>query len=252
MSRRSFVAGNWKMNKTPAEARVLALELRARLEGVDTCDIAVCPTHLSVSVVAEVLKGSQIAVGGQHIFWEKSGAYTGEVSAPMLAASGCTYTIVGHSERRQYFGETNETVNKRLKAALNSKLKVILCVGESKEERLNNATQRVVQRQVEDGLIGLTPENLECVTLAYEPIWAIGTGLTATPIQAQEVHSFIRGLIRLGFGTGIAERLRIQYGGSVKPDNANELLSQPDIDGALVGGASLVVGDFEAIVRAAK
>ena len=252
MSRRSFVAGNWKMNKTPDEARALALDLRSRLEGIKDCDVAVCPTHLCIAAVAEALRGTPIAVGGQHIFWEKSGAFTGEVSAPMLVAAGCSYTIVGHSERRQYFGETDETVNKRVKAALNATLKVILCVGETKDERLKNVTEQVVKRHVEGGLAGLKPEDLASVTIAYEPVWAVGTGLTATPAQAQEVHAFIRGLVRSGFGMGIADGLRIQYGGSVKADNARELLSQPDIDGALVGGASLVAGDFEKIVRAAK
>jgi triosephosphate isomerase (TIM) len=251
MARRSFVAGNWKMNKTPEEGRALAADLRKRLEGYGNCDIAVCPTFLSIPAVAETLKGSNIAIGAQNLYWEKSGAFTGEISGPMLMDAGCSYVLIGHSERRQYFGETDATVNKRLKAALHFKMKAIVCVGELKEDRLNNNTEQVVLKQVDTALEGLTPADLEYVTIAYEPVWAIGTGLTATPVQAQEIHAFIRSLVRMRFH-GAADGLRIQYGGSVKADNAKELLGQPDIDGALVGGASLVAADFEAIVKAAK
>jgi triosephosphate isomerase len=250
--RRSFVAGNWKMNKTPAEARALAKDLRSRLEGYGQCEIAVCPTYLAISAVVDEVKGSNIAVGGQDLFWEKAGAYTGAISGPMLVAAGCEHVIAGHSERRQYFGETDATVNKRIKAALAAGLKVIACVGETKDERLNNITENVIRTQIEGGLAGLKPDEMAHITLAYEPVWAIGTGLTATPAQAQEVHAFIRALILNQFGSGVSDALRLQYGGSVKPDNAKELLSQPDIDGALVGGASLVASDFEAIVKAAK
>jgi triosephosphate isomerase (TIM) len=252
MSRRSFVAGNWKMNKTPDEAKALAADVRARLEGYGKCEIAVCPTFLAIGPVVDALNGTNIGVGGQNLFWEKSGAYTGEISGPMLVAAGCKYVIVGHSERRQYFGETDQTVNKRIKAGLANKLKVIACVGETKDERLNNITEQVVKRQVEGGFDGLKAEEMADITIAYEPVWAIGTGLTATPAQAQEVHAFIRALVRVKFGGSVADSIRIQYGGSVKPDNAKELLSQPDIDGALVGGAALVAADFEAIVKAAK
>lgn len=252
MGRRSFVAGNWKMNKTPDEGKALALELRGKLEGYGKCDVAVCPTYLAIPAAVEALRGTNIAVGAQNMFWEKSGAYTGEISGPMLVAAGCTCVIVGHSERRQYCGESDETVNKRIKAALSYKLKVIACVGETKDERQNNVTEQVIRKQIEGGLMGLKAEEMATITIAYEPVWAIGTGLTASPAQAQEVHAFIRALIRAKFGTGVADALRIQYGGSVKADNAKDLLSQPDIDGALVGGASLVAGDFEAIVKAAK
>jgi triosephosphate isomerase (TIM) len=250
--RRSFVAGNWKMNKTPDESRTLAADLRLRLEGYSKCDVAVCPVSISIPAVVQALAGTNLAVGAQNVYWEKSGAYTGEVSGPMLVNAGCQYVIVGHSERRQFFHETDESVNKRLKAALSYKLKVIVCVGESKDERTHNITEQVVRRQIEGGLVGLSAADMAAVTIAYEPIWAIGTGLTASPLQAQQVHEFIRGLLREKFGAPIAESIRIQYGGSVKPDNAKELLSQPDIDGALVGGASLVAADFEAIVKAAK
>ncbi len=252
MPRRSYVAGNWKMNKTPEEARALALELRARLEGAAACDISVFPPYLAIAAVVESLRGTHVTVGAQNGFWEKSGAYTGEVSPAMLAAAGCQSVIVGHSERRQYFGETNETLNKRLKAALQHKLKAVVCVGETKDERLKNATDEVVKRHIEGALNGIKPEDMADITIAYEPGGAIGAGLPATPAQAQAVHALIRGLVRAQFGAGIADSLRIQYGGSVKPDNARELLSQPDIDGALVGGASLVAADFETIVRAAK
>jgi triosephosphate isomerase len=240
------------MNKTPDEARALAADLRGRLGAVDGCDVAVCPTFLCIPGVVEVLKGTRIAVGAQNVFWEKSGAYTGEISAPMAVAAGCQYTIIGHSERRQYFGETDETVNKRIKAALAAGLNVIFCVGETKDERLSNVTEQVIKRQLEGGLRGYTADDMAKITIAYEPVWAIGTGLNATPQQAQDVHAFIRGLLRGQFGAGVAESVRIQYGGSVKPDNAKELLNQPDVDGALVGGASLAGKDFEAIVKAAK
>jgi triosephosphate isomerase len=240
------------MNKTPTESRALAQDLRTRLEGYGKCEIAICPTYLSIAVAAEALKGTNIAVGAQNMFWEKSGAYTGAISPQMLVDAGVQYVIVGHSERRQYFGDTDEKVNKRIYAALAHKLKVIMCVGETKDERLNNVTENVVRTQVEGGLKGLTAEQMAGLTIAYEPVWAIGTGLTATPAQAQEVHAFIRALVKNRFNTGVAEAVRIQYGGSVKPDNAKELLSQADIDGALVGGASLVAADFEAIVKAAK
>ena len=252
MSRRSFVAGNWKMNKTPSEARVLAQDLRQRLEGCGHCDIAVFPVNLAITTVAEVLKGSNVFVGAQNVFWENSGAYTGSVSGPMLIDAGCKYVLTGHSERRQYFNETDERVNKRTKAALANGLQVILCVGETKEERENNVTEKVVRTHVEGGLAGVSVADMARVTIAYEPVWAIGTGLTATPEQAQEVHAFIRALVKDKFGTGVADALRIQYGGSVNAKNAKELLSKPDIDGALVGGASLKAEDFEVIVRAAK
>ncbi len=252
MSRRSFVAGNWKMNKTPSESRALAQDLRARLEGYGKCDIAICPTYLSIAVVADVLKGSNLATGAQNMFWETSGAWTGAISGRMLVDAGVEYVIVGHSERRQHFHETDEKVNKRIYAALQHKLKVIVCVGETREERESNVTEDVVRVQIEGALNRLNAGQMQDITIAYEPIWAIGTGLTATPEQAQEVHAFIRALIKNKFNSGVSDAIRIQYGGSVKPDNAASLLSQPDIDGALVGGASLVAADFEAIVKAAK
>jgi triosephosphate isomerase len=252
MSRRSFVAGNWKMNKTIDESRALAADVRARLEGYGRADVALCPTFICLPAVVEAVKGTHLGVGAQNLHWEKSGAFTGEISGPMIASAGCQYVVIGHSERRQFFGETDETVNKRMKAALSYKLKPILCVGETKDERVNEVTEQIVRRQIEGGLKDVAPADMANITVAYEPVWAIGTGLTATPAQAQAVHAFIRELLRAKFGASIAESVRIQYGGSVKPDNAKDLLSQPDIDGALVGGASLVAADFEAIVKAAK
>lgn len=252
MARRSFVAGNWKMNKTPSESRTLAQDLRKRLEGYDKCEIAIFPTYLSIAVVSEVCKGSNIAVGTQNMHWEKFGAYTGAVSPQMLVDAGVQDVIVGHSERRQYFGDNDEKVNKRIFAALAHNIKVIACVGETKEQRLANVTEDVIRTQVHGALKGLTADQMAGITIAYEPVWAIGTGLTATPAQAQDVHAFIRGLIKDQFNSSVSDAIRIQYGGSVKADNAASLLSQPDIDGALVGGASLVAADFEAIVKAAK
>ena len=252
MARRSFVAGNWKMNKTPSESRALAQDLRTRLEGYTKCDIAVFPTYLSIAIVSDVLKGCSIDVGTQNMHWEKFGAYTGAVSPQMLVDAGVRDVIVGHSERRQYFGDNDEKVNKRIFAALAHNIKPIVCVGETKEQRLANVTEDVIRTQVHGALLGVSAEQMSGITIAYEPVWAIGTGLTATPAQAQDVHAFIRGLIRAQYNASVADALRIQYGGSVKADNAASLLSQPDIDGALVGGASLVAADFEAIVKAAK
>lgn len=252
MARRKFIAGNWKMNKTPDESRELAAGIRKALEGYDKADVAVCPPFVCLAAAWEALKGSNILLGAQNLYWEKSGAFTGEISPGMLVASGCKVAIVGHSERRQFFGETDETVNKRIKAGLANKLKVIVCVGELLSERQTNVTEQVVKKQVEGGLSGITPVEMAEVTIAYEPVWAIGTGLTASPQQAQEVHAFIRALLRQKFGAGTADAVRIQYGGSVKADNAAKLLEQPDIDGALVGGASLVAGDFAQIVKAGR
>ncbi len=209
----------------------------------------VAPPFTALSVVAEVLKGSVIKLGGQNLFWETEGAYTGEVSAAMLKGAGCSYVIIGHSERRQYFGETNATVNRKIKAALLGDLIPVLCVGESEAEREAVQTFSVVQEQLEEGLKGLGAHEVQGVTIAYEPVWAIGTGRTATRDQAQEVHKFIRTQIESACGNSIANDLRILYGGSVKPENIAGLMAMGDIDGALVGGASLDAESFAAIVR---
>jgi triosephosphate isomerase len=251
MARRKFIAGNWKMNRNVAEGVALARELKEKLGAVRNVDVAVCPPFTTLAAVVKELAGSVIAVGAQNLHWEASGAYTGETSAAMLKEIPVTCVIIGHSERRQYFGETDETVNKRLKAALKADLLPIVCVGETLAERESNRTQDVIARQVRGTLVGITTDEMKRTVIAYEPVWAIGTGRNATPEQAQEVHTFIRGLLVPLFGQNIADSVRIQYGGSVKADNAREILHQPDVDGALVGGASLKAADFAAIVAAA-
>ncbi len=248
--RTPIVAGNWKMNKTAREAAALAAGVRGLLDGLDGVECVLCPPFTSLRAVREALSGSRIGLGAQNVHWEASGAFTGEISAPMLVEESCAYVIVGHSERRQYFGETDETVNRRARAALAAGLKPIVCVGETLAEREAGATFVVVERQVRQGLAGLSAADWDRVVIAYEPVWAIGTGRTATAAQAQEVHARIRGLLRELAGAA-AERIRIQYGGSVKADNAAELFGQPDIDGGLIGGASLQAETFAAICRAA-
>jgi triosephosphate isomerase len=249
MARRKFVCGNWKMHKTAAEAALLVRELRARLN--TNVQIAVAPPFTALASVKSALQGSPIQLFGQNCHHEKQGAFTGEVSAAMLAELGCDGVILGHSERRQLFGETDEGVNKKLKAAFEAQLHPIVCVGETLAEREANKTWEVVARQLRGALAGFSAEQLTKLTLAYEPVWAIGTGKVATTAQAQEVHGQIRGLLR-ELGKDVAEQVRIQYGGSVKPENAADLLAQPDIDGALVGGASLKADDFARIVAGAR
>ena len=250
MTRRKFVCGNWKMHKTAAEAVALVRELRQRLN--TTVQVGIAPPFTALFPVKAALQGSPIQLFAQNCHLEKQGAFTGEISAPMLAEVGCDGVILGHSERRQLFGETDEGVNKKLRAVLEAQLQAIVCVGESLAEREANRTWEVVSRQVRGALAGLGAEQVGKLTLAYEPVWAIGTGKVATTGQAQEVHGQIRGLIRELAGPQAAESVRIQYGGSVKPENAAELLSQPDIDGALVGGASLKADDFARIIAGAK
>lgn len=247
--RKIIIAGNWKLNKTSLEAIDLVNGLKRNLYQVNDVDIVVCPTFTALSSVSEVINESNIELGAQNVYWEESGAFTGEISAAMLTDVGAKYVIIGHSERRQYFGETNETVNKRIKAALSAGLTPIVCVGEVLQEREDGKTFDVIQDQVENSLAGFTPEELEKMVIAYEPVWAIGTGKTATPDQAQEVHQFIRGLIEKMSTKDVADNIRLQYGGSVKPENIVELAKKPDIDGALVGGASLKVDAFTQIVQ---
>jgi triosephosphate isomerase (TIM) len=251
MSRRKFVCGNWKMHKTAAEAVQLIRELREKVGGA-AAQVAVAPPFTALAAVKQALAGSAIQLFAQNCHFEKQGAFTGEVSPPMLKDAGCDGVILGHSERRQYFAETDELVAKKLRAALAEGLHPIVCVGETLQERDAGRTWEVVSRQVRGALSGLDAATLQRITLAYEPVWAIGTGRTATSAQAQEVHGQIRGLLRELGGATAATAVRIQYGGSVKPENAAELLSQPDVDGALVGGASLKAADFAAILAAAK
>jgi len=249
--RKIFVAGNWKMNKTIAEAKELVNAMLPELEKIDNVDKAVCPSYLAVPAVAELCKGTSLKVGAQNLFWEGSGAYTAEV-APNMVAEICDFVIVGHSERRKYFGETDETVNKRLKAALKAGLDVIVCVGETLEENQSGQTESVVTRQIEKGLADITEAEAAHITIAYEPVWAIGTGLAATPWEANNVHkNVIRRLLKKLFGEERAESMRIQYGGSIKPGNAKDLFSMSDIDGGLVGGASLKPDSFVVIVKEA-
>ncbi|MBZ4415709.1 triose-phosphate isomerase [Myxococcus sp. RHSTA-1-4] len=250
--RRKIVAGNWKMNKTVPEALALVRELRGMVASLgDTVEVVLAPPFVALQPLHVALEGAPLQLAAQNCHWEASGAFTGEVSAPMLAELGCAYVIVGHSERRQFFGETDETVNKRTRAVRAAGMTPIICVGETLAEREGNRTLEVVERQVRGALAGFEAKDVASFVLAYEPVWAIGTGRNATSAQAQEVHAAIRGLIGRLYDGETAGRVRIQYGGSVKPDNAAELLGQPDVDGALVGGASLKAGDFAAIVKAA-
>lgn len=250
--RRPLIAGNWKMYKTAEEAVELIEALKPLVADVGADrGVVVCPTSTSLTAVRDAIEGSQIALGAQNMHWEASGAYTGELSAEMILTSGCTYVILGHSERRQYFAETDETVNRKLVTALKAGLLPIVCVGESLEQREAGQIEAVVLGQVEAGLKGISAEEAVKVTLAYEPIWAIGTGKTATSAQAEEVHALIRGKLTDLYSDEVAAQICIQYGGSVKPDNAVELFSQENIDGGLIGGAALDAESFAAIVKAA-
>jgi triosephosphate isomerase len=247
--RRPFIAGNWKMYKDIAEAVALAEDIKARVAGVKDVDVGVCVNAVALQAVAKALKGTSIAVGAQNLHGEKEGAFTGEISAKMILSAGATHVVIGHSERRHIFHETNDDVRKKVDAALANGLAPILCVGELLQEREAGKTQDVVRSHVESALSGRPAADVLKVTIAYEPVWAIGTGKTATPEQAQDVHGFIRSLVRAGWGATVADQVRIQYGGSVKADNAAGLMAKPDIDGALVGGASLKGESFEGIVK---
>ncbi|MCI0693160.1 triose-phosphate isomerase [candidate division KSB1 bacterium] len=251
-SRRIFVAGNWKMLTTPAEAAALVKALKVKVVNIHQTEMAVCPPFTNLSIVAELLKGTAIKLGAQNLFWEEEGAYTGEISAKMLLGAGCEYVIIGHSERRQYFGETDATVNRRLKRALAAGLLPIVCVGETLAQRQAGETEKVVETQVRGAFAEISPADFAKVVIAYEPVWAIGTGVNATPEQAQEVHAFIRRLLENLYNRELSAGCRIQYGGSVKPANAAELMRQPDVDGALVGGASLQAESFAAIIKTAE
>ncbi len=250
--RRPLVAGNWKMYKNAQQAGELAHAIAAQVGARGgAVDVVVCPPFTSLHVVGEALAGTGIALGAQNMHWESEGAFTGEVSPEMILTIGCTYVILGHSERRQSFAETDEQVNRKLKAALRAGLAPIVCVGETLEEREAGRMEAVVLGQVQAALQGLSEAELLKIALAYEPVWAIGTGRTASPAQAEEVHSLIRSSLRQHCGGGVADALRIQYGGSVKPENAAELFAQQNIDGGLIGGAALKADSFAAIVKAA-
>jgi len=249
--RRPIVAANWKMNATLAEATELAGEVQRLTAGATDVDIVVCPPFTALAAVANLLQGSPLAVGAQNVHWETSGAYTGEISLPMLQDLGCAFVILGHSERRALFGETDANVNRKARAAMDAGLTPIVCVGESLEQRESGRTEEVVERQIEQSLEGFGVA-LSRVVVAYEPVWAIGTGRTATPEQAQQVHAFIRDRLTSEAGSEVAQGIRLQYGGSVKPGNAAELFGQSDVDGGLIGGAALDAGSFAEIVRAAR
>ncbi len=250
--RKPFLAGNWKMHKTVPEAVALARSLVEKVGQYEKVDIAVCPTAIALGAVAEAVRGSRIAVGAQHMHWEEKGAFTGEISAKMILSAGAKLVIIGHSERRHIFGETDEMVNRKVKAALAAGLSPIVCVGETLDEREKSTTNEVVSRQLDGALQDVGKDDLPKITIAYEPVWAIGTGKTATPETAQEVHAFIRKLLAASHGEGLAQAIRVQYGGSVKPANAAGLMEMADIDGALVGGASLDADSFSKIVRYAE
>jgi triosephosphate isomerase len=250
--RRIFIAGNWKMNLDRAESVALAEGLAKGAAGTSDVDLAVCPPSVYLDAVGQALAGSNVALGAQNMYHEEKGAFTGEISAAMLLDMKCKYVILGHSERRHILGETDEDINKKVHKALASGLVPIVCVGELLEEREANKTQEVIRTQFEGSLAGLTDEQMAKTVIAYEPVWAIGTGKVATPEQAEEVHLDLRKIIVSCYNDQIAESVRIQYGGSVKPDNAADLLARPNIDGALVGGASLKVDSFLGIVEGAK
>ena len=252
--RQKIIAGNWKMYKTNPEALRLVRQIKNRLEKnpVKKSTVVLCPPFTALSLMAEDLKSTKIGLGAQNLFWENEGAYTGEISAKMIKNTGAQWVIIGHSERRQYFKEEERIVNKKVKIALQNKLKVILCVGETLELRQQNLTKDIVLNQVEWGLNEMTPTELKNVVIAYEPVWAIGTGKTATPEQAQEIHLFLREVLDTLFGSDMGQKMSVLYGGSVKPENAEGLFSQPDLDGALVGGACLETDSFYKIIKAGE
>lgn len=250
--RTPIVVANWKLNKTIGEAVGFASALRDAVSDVGGVEIVVAPAFTALSSVSSALGESNVHLAAQDVFWENDGAFTGEISPVMLKDVGCEYVIIGHSERRQFFGETNESANRKVKAVLSNDLKPILCVGENLEDREAGRTESVIENQVRNGLAGISPEALASTVIAYEPVWAIGTGVTATPDQAQLAHQFIRSLLSEMYSVELAAGVRIQYGGSVKPDNISELIAQPDVDGALVGGASLEVETFAQIAKSAS
>ncbi len=247
--RKPIIAGNWKMHNTVAEAKALVEQLTPLVADAHDVEVVVCPTFTALDAVSQAIKGTNIMLGAQNMYWEDKGAFTGEISPVMLKELGCTYVILGHSERRQFFGETSEGVNRKAKAAFNHGLIPIVCVGETLAEREQGIMQQVVSNQTKSGIAGLEEQEVSKLVIAYEPIWAIGTGKTASKEDAQEVIGYIREVVAKMYGDDLAHRVRIQYGGSVKSDNVQELMAQPDIDGALVGGAALKAEEFSKIVK---
>jgi len=249
MGRRILIAGNWKMNKTATEAAALVTEIKRDVFDIDNVDILVCPPFTALAVVGDVVRDSNVSLGAQNMYFEDKGAYTGEISTAMLKDCGCTHVIIGHSERRTIFNESDETINKKVKKALEADLIPILCIGEKLEEREANKTFEVITNQLEGDLAGIDSDNIKKIIIAYEPVWAIGTGKTATSEQAQEAHAFIRNLIKEKYDSVVADGIIILYGGSMKPANVEELVSQPDVDGGLIGGASLEAASFVELVK---
>ena len=249
--RNAVIAGNWKMNKTPAEAKALIEEMKPLVSGAD-CDVVLCVPFVDIAAAIGAAEGSNIKIGAENVHFAASGAYTGEISADMLVASGVEYVVIGHSERRQYFGETDQTVNLRTKAALNAGLKAIVCVGETLEQRELGYTETLLKFQTKMALTGVSEEQLKNVIIAYEPVWAIGTGVTATAEQADEGNGYVRAAIAEAYSEAVAETVTIQYGGSMNAKNADELLEKVNVDGGLIGGASLKAEDFSVIVKAAS
>ncbi len=250
--RKTVIAGNWKMNMTPAQTKAFIEELAPMVKGMDKCDIVLCVPAIDIPAAVEAAKGSNIQIGAENVHFKASGAYTGEISAEMLVEAGVEYVVIGHSERRQYFAETDQTVNLRTLAALNAGLKAIVCVGETLEQRELGYTETLLKFQTKMALTNVTKEQLKNVIVAYEPVWAIGTGVTATADQADEGNGFVRAAIAEAYGADVAETVTVQYGGSMNDKNAAELLAKPNVDGGLIGGASLVADKFQAIVDAAQ
>lgn len=248
-NRLPLIAGNWKMHKTGEEAAAAARQLKELVAGVSDVEVMIAPTFTALYQTAAELKSSKIALGAQNVHWETHGAYTGEIAAGMLTAAGCTYVIIGHSERRQYFGDTDETINRKIRAAVAAGLKPVFCIGETETQRDDGQTFSVLDKQIKNGLEGFVLQDMQSLVIAYEPVWAIGTGKTATKEQAQEVHHHVRQKIGEMVDQGFASQLRILYGGSVKPSNIKELMAMPDVDGALVGGASLDPETFSQLVH---
>ena len=249
--RNAVIAGNWKMNKTPAEAKALIEEMKPLVKDA-SCDVVLCVPFVDIAAAIDAAEGSNIKIGAENVHFAASGAYTGEISADMLVASGVEYVVIGHSERRQYFGETDQTVNLRTKAALNAGLKAIVCVGETLEQRELGYTETLLKFQTKMALTGVSEEQLKNVIIAYEPVWAIGTGVTATAEQADEGNGYVRSAIAEAYSAEVAETVTIQYGGSMNAKNADELLAKVNVDGGLIGGASLKAEDFSVIVKAAS
>ena len=250
--RKTVIAGNWKMNMTPAETKAFITELAPMVEGMDKCDIVLCVPAIDIPAAVEAAKGTNIKIGAENVHFKESGAYTGEISAKMLTEAGVEYVVVGHSERRQYFGETDQTVNLRTLAAVNAGLTAIVCVGETLEQRQLGYTETLLKYQTKMALTGISKDQLKNIVVAYEPVWAIGTGVTATADQADEGNGYVRAAIAEVYGTDVAETVTVQYGGSMNDGNAAELLSKVNVDGGLIGGASLKTDKFTAIVKAAN